>query len=157
TNAAEDDAQGGIVAAGAAVPVNTQQSAVLQVRQLLQGFVVPQHLATAHVANNGNPMEEIQGIILENRSHLVDWDIRFDYLDRTLKLYEVVCEAKSEDISAFIDKHIKENKERLKALNPKRNVLAGASLTVLSSLLVWLIKEYAPALSSLVETLVHGS
>jgi hypothetical protein len=83
--------------------------------------------------------DEIKNIIKENRSHLVNWDIRFSYLDELLQLRDVVTMAKSEDICAIIEDKLKNIAGQQE---PPRNFLAGSIYSGLSGVLVWLFNHF---------------
>lgn len=81
-------------------------------------------------------------VIRKNRKNLVYWDFRFYYLGRLLELGENVPQADKNDMKAFLEASLQEIDQRVSSANIKSNILGGSFLTIMSSLGVWLFKNF---------------
>jgi hypothetical protein len=78
-----------------------------------------------------NPKEDLEAqlkfVLERHRSDIPQWDIRFGYLDILLQLSEVSSEAKTKDVSSFIQARLKNISSSAGSLTAKSNVLAWES------------------------------
>jgi hypothetical protein len=112
-------------------------------------FINPARSARAYlkgraigVSGAGTLQEQVIVIVRNNQEHLVDWDIRFFYLQRLLDLYESVPQGATQDIKAFLDSSLQNIEQRASSLTVKRNILAGGILSGASAVAVWLFKNF---------------
>ena len=98
---------------------------------------------------------QIMSIVRENQANLVQWDIRFAYLQQLLQLYDVSVEGKTNDIGEFMEARQKDIKESLSARTAKKNIFAGAFLSGSSTAIIFLFKHYEPVINQLIDKLVR--
>jgi|GEM_PF-4403476 len=121
---------------------------VRMARQYLKGRINPK--PPADDFNEG-----LMTIVRENYANLVNWDIRFAYLQDLLQLYEITVEGATKDINNFIQAQLAEIKETLGARSQKKNILAGSFLSVSSTAIIWVFKQYEPHITSFITKLVR--
>ncbi len=136
------------VAVGVGTPVGLDTT-VRAAKQFLKGIPV------AHTDAAGGLPEQIMAIVRENQSNLVDWDIRFRYLDKLLRFYRVIPQGKSQDIGAFVEASLQGVGKTVSAVSSRKNVLAGTLLTAASSTVVLLIKAFQDDILNVVRHLVR--
>ena len=93
-------------------------------------------------------------MVRDNQKNLVYWDFRFYYLKRLLELAETVPQAEVRDMKPFLDATLQEIEQRPSNASVRSNVLAGTFLTIMSSLAVWVFKNFQNEILAYVRQLV---
>ena len=94
--------------------------------------------------------ETINRLISKNQGHLRDWDIRFAHLDRLLDLYEFLTDSGKHDLTEFVEARLKALEQETALSSPRKNVLAGAFLTVSVFVIASVFRMLEPHLTALV-------
>lgn len=95
--------------------------------------------------------EQVMQIIRDNQARLVEWDIRFNHLSELLELYRRTLDGRTGQIGDYVAAKI----EQSQALKPQRSLVAGGVVTVITTILSWVIKTYQDDLVELVGALVR--
>jgi hypothetical protein len=110
---------------------------------------------------NRESKTELQQAIIDflnqNKSQLVEWDIRFEDLRKTLQLYEIGSEGKSKNIAGFLEVALRDTNREISMGGQRRNTRTGAFLSIASVIIIGLIKTYQTEIINLVGVLVHGT
>ncbi len=114
--------------------------------------MVPRPLRPAP-REKANFIETVQELVRTHKDRLVEWDIRFAHLRRLMQLGQVVLQGKTEDVVGFVEARLNQKKDE-NTQSSKRNVFAAGLLSILSSAIVWLFKQYESQILDLVDRLV---
>ncbi len=98
--------------------------------------------------------DAVSNVVRDNQKNLVYWDFRFYYLKRLLELAETVPQAEVRDLKPFLDATLQEIEQRPSNASVRSNVLAGTFLTIMSSLAVWVFKNFQNEILAYVRQLV---
>jgi hypothetical protein len=96
-------------------------------------------------------------IIVENKSNLEEWDMRFREINVLEQLSQTVSQAGPGNLSGFVTIAKNHATEDLAALSTKRNLLAGGLWTMMSAVGPFLFKAYQDRILELIGKLSHLS
>jgi uncharacterized integral membrane protein len=124
-------------------------------RNFLKGQYLKGQSGQLPIQSKGYDIKYIERVIKENQKNLINWDIRFDHLWRLLQLAEISLDAKTKDISDFLKKRIEENNRLISNLSSRKNIITGTTLSLASSLIVWVFKAYESEILEFIKRLVQ--
>lgn len=109
------------------------------------------HGKAAKLRQNPGVDESVFEVIRENQRNLVRWDIRFEHLDKLLRLYEVSSEARTRDVEPFISASLED--QEFPAAETKR-FFGPVIIGIITSSVPVLLEIFDEQLEALFERLV---
>jgi len=93
---------------------------------------------------------------LESCKHkIVTLDLRFGYLNQLLSMLGIVSEGDNENIKGYLDSQVEELNNTNTKISSKKNWLAGIIISGLSSITIYLIKNYQDEILALISKAVN--
>ena len=86
--------------------------------------------------------------------NLKEWDVRFSHMAQLIELQPVLDSAASVDVRVILDSYLQEIEQQRAALAPKRSYVLGGILTILSTLVVSILRTYGDQIVSVLGNMV---
>ena len=126
---------------------------------LAQGVELMRDMRTGRV--NINPqfrdneqLQRISTVMVDHAHRLVEWDVRFDHINELFRFTRVFDSVVAGGDRPFFETSLKQIDGRLADLQPKRSFVLGGSLGVMSSVVIWIFRNFNGDIISALERVV---
>jgi hypothetical protein len=92
--------------------------------------------------------------IKSKNKNLVKWDLRIQNIYRLMNIYKVVKSSQATEVKDYLENEAKEVENNRREFKASKNILAGAFLTVFSSVIIWVFKIFENDIIAVIRQLV---
>jgi len=99
-------------------------------------------------------LDSMRELVKENKSSLVDWDIRVGHYAKLLRYAQIASLANTTDVQSALDQEIKSTGNDFKTEGAAKNALASVMMTGITSTIVFFFRQYSGEILKFIEKIV---